>query len=401
VVGGGVAGVLEAGDFLPQTERVEAARITATAVTRERGPNFIQDLQRGAATRGPGNRRRVPLRHVACTRNPHRFAGKRWAIGQARGAVYIGTSGYDYPHWRGAFYPRGLPRSRWLAHVSRAFNSVELNGTFYSLKSPDIFRRWARETPEDGFVFAIKGSRFITHNLKLTRPQPALGNFLASGILALGGKTGPFLWQLPPGYAFRPERVEAFLKLLPADSTAAERVARRHDHRVRGRALLRAAAAVRFRHAFEVRHPSFLSPAFYDLLRAHGCAFVIADSAGKFVRADEVTADFVYVRLHGSGALYAGGYPAGELDEWAARIGRWAAPGQEPARDVYVYFDNDALGNAPRDAAGLTERVRGLLGDLVPDRLRTSSRSSEAQAPRSRSGRTRRASRRTLRPSLA
>ena len=214
-------------------------------------------------------------------------------------------------------------------------------------------------------MFAVKGSRFITHNLKLTRPRPALANFFASGLLALGRKTGPLLWQLPPGYAFRRERVEAFLDELPRDSTAAERLARRHDRRVSGRALLRASEPARYRHAFEVRHPSFFDPAFYDLLRAHDAAFVIADSAGKFVRADVVTASFVYVRLHGSGELYVGGYPAAELDDWAARIAAWASPPRPPARDVHVYFDNDALGHAPRDAAALTEKVRALLGKLV------------------------------------
>jgi uncharacterized protein YecE (DUF72 family) len=287
------------------------------------------------------------------------------AIAGGRGSVYIGTSGYDYPHWRGRFYPRDLPRREWLRYASRAFNSIELNGTFYSLKTPDTFRRWARDTPADGFALAVKGSRYLTHNLKLTRPRPALANLFASGVLALGPKSGPFLWQLPPGYAFRPDRVEAFLKALPGDTSAAERLARRHDRRVKGRALLHAAEPARYRHAFEVRHPSFLDPAFYELLRAHDAAFVIADSAGKFVRADVVTASFVYVRLHGSGALYAGGYPAAELDEWAARIAEWASPSRPPARDVYVYFDNDALGHAPHDAVALTEKVRARRGPLM------------------------------------
>lgn len=240
-------------------------------------------------------------------------------------------------------------------------------------------------------MFAVKGSRFITHNLKLTRPAPALANFFASGVLALGRKTGPLLWQLPPGYAFRPDRIEPFLGLLPSDSASAARLARRHDERVRGRALLRAPASVRYRHAFEVRHPSFLSPAFYGLLRARDAAFVIADSAGKFVRADEVTASFVYVRLHGSGVLYAGGYPPAELDEWAGRVAAWAAPDRPPARDVYVYFDNDALGHAPHDAIALSEKVRARLGELVPPEPPVSSANSAAHAARSRAGRTSRA----------
>jgi uncharacterized protein YecE (DUF72 family) len=367
-------------------------------------------LQPGAASRGPLSRKGyhclpAGAREKLTTGTPIALrswvrSGLRWVIEASRGAVYIGTSGYDYPHWRGTFYPRGLARSRWLAYASQAFNSIELNGTFYSLKTPDTFRRWAGETP-DGFVFAVKGSRFITHNLKLTRPRPALANFFASGVLALGDKTGPFLWQLPLGYAFRPERIDAFLPLLPSDSASAARLARRHDERVRGRALLRAAAAVGFRHAFEVRHRSFLSPAFYERLRAHDAAFVIADSAGKFVRADEVTASFVYVRLHGSGELYAGGYPPAELDEWAGRIAAWAAPNRPPAHDVYVYFDNDALGHAPHDAIALSERVRARLGELAPRQSSVSSASSEAHAARSRSGRTSRASRRMPRFSPA
>jgi uncharacterized protein YecE (DUF72 family) len=410
VVGGGVAGVLSEGDFLPQTESVVAARITANAVARERGPNFIHTSNRRAATGGPGipegiiagppgarkNSRRARGLHPVSEDSPE---GGRLAIPDTRGAIYIGISGYDYRHWRGAFYPPGLARSRWLAWASHAFNSIELNGTFYSLKTPDTFRRWARESPDDGFVFAVKGSRFITHNLKLTRPRPALANFFASGVLALGRKTGPFLWQLPPGFAFQPDRVEAFLKLLPSDSAAAERLARHHDRRVSGRALLHSPEPMRYRHAFEVRHPSFLDPAFYELLRAHDVSFVIADSAGKFVRADEVTASFVYVRLHGSSALYAGAYPAEELDDWAGRIAAWAAPAGPPARDVCVYFDNDALGHAPHDAIALAEKVRARLGELARAQPSVSSASREAQAARSRAGRTSRASRRTPRVS--
>jgi uncharacterized protein YecE (DUF72 family) len=337
---------------------------------------------------------------VACTLSEDSPEAEAAILG-SRGAVYIGISGYDYRHWRGVFYPPGRARSRWLGYASRAFNSIELNGTFYSLKSPDTFRRWARDSPDDGFVFAVKGSRFITHNLKLTRPRPALANFFASGVLALGRKTGPFLWQLSPGYAFRPDRVEAFLKLLPSDSAAAERLTRHHDRRVRGRALLHSPEQVRYRHAFEVRHPSFLDPAFYALLRRHDASFVIADSAGKFVRADEVTASFVYVRLHGSGVLYVGGYPAAELDDWAERIAAWAAPAGPPPRDVYVYFDNDALGHAPHDAIALAEKVRARLGVLVPAQPSASPASTAAHAARSRAGRTSRASRRTPRVSSA
>lgn len=274
---------------------------------------------------------------------------------RANGRILVGVSGYDYPGWRGPFYPHELPARRALEYVSRRFPSIELNGTFYSLKSPATFARWAAETPP-GFVFAVKGSRFITHNLKLDRAEPALANFYASGVLALGKKTGPFLWQLPPGLRFDPARLEAFIDLLPRTTSDAERLAARHDPRVLRRgALTLAPERARYRHAFEVRHPSFLDPALFALLRRRGCAFVIADTAGVFPYAEEVTAGFVYVRLHGSEVLYASGYTDEELARWAERAERWSAAGL----DVYVYFDNDAHAHAPRDAARLLERCRG------------------------------------------
>jgi uncharacterized protein YecE (DUF72 family) len=265
------------------------------------------------------------------------------------GRTFIGISGYDYRGWGGRFYPEDLPRKRWLAHASRLFNSIELNGTFYSLKNPDVFRRWTEETPPRGFVFAIKGSRFITHNLKLRRAEGALANFYASGILALGRKTGPFLWQLPDSYKFDAERIETFLKLLPRSSRDAEALARQHDARLRRGALVKAAAAVRYRHAFEVRHPSYFVPEFFALLRRHHIAYVIADTAGKWTLSEEVTARFVYVRLHGSRVLYGSDYTEEELAAWAARIRRWTGEG----RDVYVYFDNDQHAYAPHDALDL------------------------------------------------
>lgn len=272
--------------------------------------------------------------------------------------TYVGVSGYNYPHWRGPFYPADLPARQWLEYASRRFTSIELNGTFYSLKSPAVFRRWVAATPGAGFVFAVKGSRYITHNLKLARAAGALANFYASGVLALGRKTGPFLWQLPPAYRFDAERVEEFLGLLPRDTTAAARLARRHDGRLSGGVLLSAPARVRYRHAFEVRHPSFLTQEFYDQLEAHGCALVVADTAGRFPYVEQLTADFVYVRLHGARALYASAYTATELDRWATRVRRWAGRrGGRGGRDVYVYFDNDAFAHAPHDALALAGRL--------------------------------------------
>jgi uncharacterized protein YecE (DUF72 family) len=270
------------------------------------------------------------------------------------GQAIIGISGYDYKGWRGRFYPDGLPARRWLAYASERFDSVELNGTFYSLKSPPVFARWAAEVPE-GFVFAVKGGRFLTHNLKLRNAEASLGNFFASGVLALGRKTGPFLWQLPATYRFDAERLDGFLRLLPRSARAAEAVAERHDDRLRRGALVEAPVDVPYRHAFEVRHASYFHEEFYALLREHRCAWVVADTAGRFPYAEEVTADFVYVRLHGSQELYASGYSDAELDAWAAKIAAWRRGG----RDVYVYFDNDAKVHAPFDAMRLKERVEG------------------------------------------
>ena len=267
--------------------------------------------------------------------------------------TYIGISGYDYKPWRGVFYPEALPARRWLEYASARFNSIELNGTFYSLKSPAVFGRWVDETPARDFVFAVKGGRFITHNLKLRNAERALGNFFASGVLALGRKTGPFLWQLPATYRFDAERLDGFMRMLPRTARAAEPVALRHDERLRRGALVDATANVRYRHAFEVRHASYFHEEFYALLREHRCGFVVADTAGKFPYAEEVTADFVYVRLHGSQELYASGYTDAELDTWAARIAAWRASG----RDVYAYFDNDVKVHAPFDAMRLAERV--------------------------------------------
>jgi uncharacterized protein YecE (DUF72 family) len=268
---------------------------------------------------------------------------------------FIGISGYDYAGWRGSFYPPDVPRRAWLMFASRVFNSIELNGTFYSLKSPATFERWASEVPGTNFVFAIKGGRFITHNLKLRNCTSALGNFFASGILALGRRTGPFLWQLPASYRFDAERMDSFMAMLPRSSTDAEAVAREHDHRLRRGALVDAAERVEYRHAFEVRHPSYFCQEFYDVLRSRNCAFVIADTAGKFAYAEEVTADFVYVRLHGSSALYASDYTDEELDAWARKAKRWTAG--ENGRDVYVYFDNDAKVHAPHNAMQLADLV--------------------------------------------
>jgi uncharacterized protein YecE (DUF72 family) len=272
------------------------------------------------------------------------------------GRAWVGISGYIYPNWRGVFYPAGLPARRELEYASHQFNSIELNGTFYSLKSPAVYERWHRDTPDD-FLFAIKGSRFITHNLKLLAVETALANFLASGILALGRKTGPFLWQFPATYGFDAGKVERFLAILPRDTADAEEIALDHDERLRRGALVRAREHVPYRHVFEIRHASWFCTEFYDLLRAYGAGLVLADTAGQFPSAEEITSDFAYVRLHGSSELYVSGYTDKELDAWAAKIRLWSRRGL----DSYTYFDNDAKVFAPRDARALSKRVARLL----------------------------------------
>ncbi len=189
--------------------------------------------------------------------------------------------------------------------------------------------------------------------------ETALGNFFASGVLALGERTGPFLWQLPGTYRFDAERLDTFMGMLPRNSRDGEEVARRHDDRLRRGALVDAAADVNYRHAFEVRHPSYFHDEFYAILRERRCAFVVADTAGRFPYAEAVTTDFVYVRLHGSQQLYVSGYTDAELDAWARKIAVWRNS-DGMSRDVYVYFDNDAKVHAPFDAARLAERVAAL-----------------------------------------
>ena len=288
----------------------------------------------------------------------------------ASGRVWIGTSGWRYPPWRGVFYPPGLPQRRELAHLAQRTNSVELNGSFYALQRPESYRAWAAETPDD-FLFAVKGSRYITHLKQLRDVRLPLANFLASGLLALGPKLGPLLWQLPPRLRFDAARLEEFLALLPRSTGAAAHLAGEHDARLDGRAETTVDADRPLRHALEVRHPSFRHPDLVALLRAHGVALVVADTAGRFPYLEDVTADFVYVRLHGATELYVSGYSAPELDRWAERVRAWRA-GEAPTgehtcappaplrprgRDVLVYFDNDVDVHAPFDAIALAGRV--------------------------------------------
>ena len=284
------------------------------------------------------------------------------------GTVRVGLSGWTYKSWRGRFYPEGLPHKRELAHVGSIFPTVEINGTFYSMQRPDSFGRWAELTPDD-FVFAVKGPRFLTHMKRLNDPVAPLGNFIASGLLRLGPKLGPILWQLPPNFHFNADKLEAFFRLLPRDTRAAAACGRRHDHRLKARAWLRPGARRhKLRHALEVRHSSFCVPAFIELLRRHDIALVCADTVDWPLLMD-LTSDFVYCRLHGSRELYRSGYNAAELARWARRIRAWrdgkpmrdgtfaGRPAKPVPRDVYVYFDNTDKLMAPRDAQALMRRL--------------------------------------------
>jgi len=266
--------------------------------------------------------------------------------------VRIGTSGWLYREWRGKFYPKGLRQADELSYLAERLNSVEINGSFYSLQRPERYRSWASAVPDD-FVFAVKGGRFITHMKQLRDVEQPLANFFASGVLALNGKLGPVLWQLPGRMRFDPERLASFFKQLPRTTSEAAELARRHDEKLKAEPYTKVDADRPLRHTLEVRHPSFETAEFTDLLREHDIALTVADTAGEFPYIEDVTAGFVYVRLHGHTELYTSQYSAPTLRTWAGKIAAW-----RKHRDVYVYFDNDVHAHAPRDAVKLAELTR-------------------------------------------
>ncbi|TCV58543.1 uncharacterized protein YecE (DUF72 family) [Neorhizobium sp. R1-B] len=285
------------------------------------------------------------------------------------GDIRIGISGWTYKPWRGVFYPEGLPQKQELSYAAEHFRSIEINGTFYGLQRPSSFATWYDATPED-FVFAVKGSRYITHMRRLKDIETPLANFLASGVLRLGKKLGPILWQFPPRLKFDPDRFEAFFKLLPKDTDEASDLAGRHDARLDDRAYVETDESRPMRHAVEIRHDSFRSPDFIDLLRRYRIGLVVADTVDWPLLMD-LTADFVYCRLHGSEQLYVSGYDDEALDRWAHLVAEWVkgrdpkeaqrvlppSPSRAHGRDVYVYFDNDVKVRAPRDAESLAVRL--------------------------------------------
>lgn len=303
------------------------------------------------------------------------------------GRIRVGISGWTYAPWRGVFYPGKWPIKRELEYAAdKLGGTIEINGTFYRMQLLPSYQAWYQQTPAD-FQFSIKGGRYITHILRLQNAELPLANFFASGVLYLREKLGPILWQLPPNFAFDEERIDNFFSQLPHDTQSAALLGARHEPRV-ARPYLEVDENRPVRHAMEVRHKSFADERFARLLRKHKVALCVAETADKWPLAEDVTADFMYVRLHGAEQIYISGYTDEQLDEWAARIRAWSA-GSEPddarrldgrvrerqsGRDVYVYFDNtDVKLRAPFDAMALMQRL-GLARDSSlppPPRLET------------------------------
>ena len=286
--------------------------------------------------------------------------------------IHIGISGWRYKPWRGVFFPDGLAQSRELQFASRALPTIELNGSFYSLQRPSSYAAWYEATPP-GFIFAHKGNRYLTHLLRLgDGAELALANVYASGVFNLREKLGPFLWQLPPNFKFDAARLEHFFSLLPRDLEEAQTLARKHEPRMTiDKVALEIDANHKLRHALEIRNDSFIDPAFIALLRKYKVALVVADTAGKWPYYEDVTSDFIYIRLHGAEELYASGYSDEALERWADRIRAWStggqpddaklisdkAPPRRASRDVYCYFDNDIKVRAPFDARSLIGKL--------------------------------------------
>ena len=245
------------------------------------------------------------------------------------GAIRIGIGGWVFPPWRGAFYPAGLRQAEELAYASRHVSAIEINGTFYRIQTPTSFKKCHDETPED-FMFSLKGPRFLTHRGELASAAPYMQRFFDSGFLELGEKLGPILWQFAPTTQFDAADFAAFLALLPLE--------------LGGRAL---------RHVVEVRHPSFRTPEFTDLLRQRSIAVAWVDDA-HYPAFEDLTTDFAYLRLRRSSEKEETGYKPAALDHWAERLRAWSADG----RDVFLYFINGAKIRAPAAAQALIARLK-------------------------------------------
>lgn len=280
-------------------------------------------------------------------------------------AIRVGISGWTYEPWRKIFYPSGLVQKRELEYASRKVNSIEINGTFYSMQRPKSYESWYTRTPDD-FMFSLKGPKHITHERRLKDVATPVANFLASGLLCLKQKLGPILWQFPPTMPFNPDLFEEFMTMLPHDTLQAAEIAQGHSDWMKDRCYLSAETSYPMRHAIEARHDSFKDPEFVALARKYHIAIVVGDTAGRWPLIEDLTADFVYIRLHGDETIYPDGYTDEALQFWAQRIFTWArgeqpddarvispvAPALKP-RDVFAYADDDTKTNAPRDAMKL------------------------------------------------
>jgi uncharacterized protein YecE (DUF72 family) len=279
--------------------------------------------------------------------------------------IRTGIAGWVYPDWRGgAFYPQGLKQKEELGYASRALGAIEINSTFYAHQKASSFAGWAAQTPED-FVFPVKGHQAVTHIRRLKDVETPLANFFASGVLALGKRLGPFVWQLPGNMKYDPGRLESFLELLPATPKALLALAARHDEKTKT-PFLEATGIERVRHALEVRHQSFAEPHLIDMLRARNIALVVSDTA-EWPTLDQ-TADFVYCRLQGPPGKDR--YEDADLERWARRLSLWAAgkpmedgdfigpadPAPRP-KDVFCHFVSTDKKNAPRNAMALAEKL--------------------------------------------
>lgn len=271
------------------------------------------------------------------------------------GKIRLGIAGWVFDEWRGEFYPAGLKQKEELAYASRHLGAIEINSTFYSHQKAQSFVNWAAETPED-FVFSVKGHQLITHIKRLKDAELPLANFFASGVLALGQRLGPFCWQLPPNLKYDPARMETFLKLLPKNLDALLALAGRNEG-LKNPPYVDATGISQVRHAIEVRHESFATPEFIDMMRAHNVALVTSDTA-EWPTTD-ATADFVYCRLQGAPGKEE--YSPAERDIRAGWLAAWAK-GEAPeaptltrpmARkpgDVFAFFVSTDKKHAPANA---------------------------------------------------
>lgn len=279
----------------------------------------------------------------------------------------IGISGWRYAPWRKNFYPEGLTQKRELYFASRSVNSIEINGSFYALQTPERYQNWHDDTPDD-FMFSVKAPRFITHIRRLKDVEHPVANFFASGVLDLKKKLGPILWQFPPSFKFDAELFESFLKLLPRTAKEAAVAVQKYREDFENPTK----QSQRLRHCVEIRNKTFLEAEFIEMLRAFNVAFVVADSAGRFPYAENITSDFIYMRLHGDTELYKSGYTDEALARWFERMQIWSK-GEQPKdakliaeaaprdskdeRDVFCYFDNTDKLWAPYDARKILAKL--------------------------------------------